>query len=148
MSRRNGSYADILIAEWGIGKCSPRVQTRMRRVLGELSPGAQMVLRRNPKLQVVAVSETGFSVWAYFPAHRKRQIVRDLQIELRPTARVLLVICETLIEQQPARLTDAQLRDHLGHTLLYLRSPKSRNECADASREWRLEKGSRTIASA
>lgn len=113
----------------------------MRRVLGELSPSAQMILRRNPKLQVVAVSETGFSVWAYFPVHRKRQIVRDLRIELKPTARVLLVICEKLIEQQSARLTDAELRDHLGHALLYLRSPKSQNECADAAREWRLERG-------
>jgi len=139
MSRRNGGYADILIDEWGIGKCSTRVQTRMRRVLGELSPGAHRTLRRNPKLQVVVVSETGFSVWAYFPAHRKRRIVRDLQIELKPTARVLLVICEKLIEQQSARLTDADLRDHLGHTLLYLRSPKSRNGCGDASREWRRE---------
>lgn len=136
MSRRNSGYADLLIAEWGIGKCSLRVRTRLRRVLGELSPGAQMILRRNPKLQVSVVSETNFSVWAYLPAHRKRRIVRDLGIELNPAARVLLVICEKLIERQAARLTDAELRDHLGHTLLYLRSPKSRNECTDASREW------------
>jgi len=29
------------------------------------------------------------------------------------------------------------LRDHFGHVLLYLRSPKAPNDCPDAMNEWR-----------
>jgi hypothetical protein len=50
---------------------------------------------------------------------------------------VLLVLNEPVIAKQPATVTEEQIRDHLGHTLLYLRSPKARNECVDAQREWR-----------
>ena len=47
---RNSSYVDLLIAEWGIEKHSPKVQTCMRRVLVELSAGSQLALRKNPKI--------------------------------------------------------------------------------------------------
>jgi hypothetical protein len=133
---KSRSYVDLLLAEWGIQKRS-RVRTCMRRVLSELTPGVQLELRQNQKLQVAVVPEAAFSAWAYFPIHRKRWIVRHLDLELKPTARVLLVISEKRIEEQSPTLTDADLRDHLGHTLLYLRSPRKRNECADAFEEWR-----------
>jgi hypothetical protein len=80
------------------------------------------------------LSDSHFSVWAYFPVHRRRLVARN--IRLNPATRVLLVLSKPEIEKQPLRLTRDQLRDHLGHTLLYLRSPRSRNECKDAMREW------------
>jgi len=130
-------YVDVLLAEWEIEKRSPRVQACVRRALGELSPEALLVLRKNPKLQIAVRPEAGFSVWAYFPAHRKRLIVRQLNIVLKPGASVLLVIGEKQVEQESARLTNANLRDHLGHVLLYLRNPKESNECEDAIKEWK-----------
>jgi hypothetical protein len=98
------TYADLLLAEWGIETRSLAVRTCMRRVLGELATETLLVLRRNPKLQVAVLPEAVFSVWAYFPAHRKRRIVRHLNIELKPTARVLLVIGEKQIDQQAAKI--------------------------------------------
>ena len=49
----------------------------------------------------------------------------------KPATRVLLVFSESM------KQSDDELRDHLGHALLYLRSPKAHNECSDAGREWR-----------
>jgi hypothetical protein len=105
-------------------------------------------------------------IWAYFPMHPRLQTPklripeRGTEAELasalraatddvyrrrliaqqykpKPTTRVLLVFSEPMIAKQPASVTEDQMRDHLGHTLLYLRSPKARNECADSLREWR-----------
>jgi len=133
---KHNFYVDLLIAEWGIEKRSPKLGACMRRVLSELETGAQLTLRKNPKLQVAVLPEAGVSVWAYFPIHRKRWVVRRWKIELKPTARVLLLISEKRIDQQSARMTNIDLRHHLGHALLYLRSPRKRNECPDADREW------------
>jgi hypothetical protein len=133
---RTSFYVDLLITEWGIEKCSPRLQACMRRVLGELSPGAQLRLRKNPKLQIVVLSEADRSVWAYFPIHPKRTVIRHLDIKLKRGAAVLLVLSEKHFQEQSVRITNAELRDHLGHALLYLRSPRKRNECEDALREW------------
>ena len=128
------SYVDLLMAEWGLQRYSHRLQTCMRRVLRELTPESQLVLRREPKLQVEVVPESTESVWAYFPVHRRRFIVTRLKLKLKPTARVLLVISEKHTDSD-IQFTD-YLRDHLGHVLLYLRSPRSRNERQDAGREW------------
>jgi hypothetical protein len=133
-------YVDLLMAEWGLEKHSRRIQTCMRRVLGELTPQTLLVLRREPRLQVVVHPEEGCSVWAYFPIHKNRFIVRHvihLGIQVRPTVRVLLVISEARFYKQPLKLTRDQLRDHLGHVLLYLRSPKAQNDCRNAGKEWR-----------
>jgi hypothetical protein len=129
-------YVELLMAEWGMENCSPRLQACMRRVLGELGIEAQITLRNNPKLQVIVLPEAVHNVWACFPAHRKRWVVRHFKIKLKPTARVLLLVGENRIEQQSARMNNINLRDHLGHVLLYLRFPKARNECTDALREW------------
>jgi len=39
--------------------------------------------------------------------------------------------------KEPVEALEACLRDHLGHVLLYLRSPKAKNDCLAAMKEWR-----------
>jgi hypothetical protein len=41
-------------------------------------------------------------------------------IQVRPTTRVLLLISEPRVHKQSLKLTQEQLRDHLGHASLYL----------------------------
>lgn len=137
---RSDFYVDRLIAEWDLEKHSAKLQGCLRRVLRELAVESQLVLSKEPKLQVEVLPGGGHSVWAYFPVHRRRHVVRALEIQLKPTARVLLLISETRVrEVSESQFTD-YLRDHLGHVLLYLRSPRARNECEDATREWKERK--------
>jgi hypothetical protein len=135
MTRRDCNV-EFLIAEWEIGKSSPQLQACMRKVLGELAGEAQMALR-DPRLQIAVLPEAPDSAWAYFPIHRMRSIVRDFHIDLKQAARVLLVISEKHFKKQPGRVSNADLRDHLGHTLLYLHNPKAQNDCNNAMKEWR-----------
>jgi hypothetical protein len=100
-----------------------------------LSPEALLSLKRAPKLEVMVLPEAGYSVWAYFPVHRRRGIAQELRP--KPATRLLLVLSEKHFQEQPVKLSENHLRDHLGHMLLYLRSPKAPNECSDALREWR-----------
>jgi hypothetical protein len=86
----------------------------------------------------MALPDAAFGVWAYFPVHRNRLIARRLQP--KPQTRVLLVLSAADFAKEPARTLEDYLRDHLGHVLLYLRSPKARNECRDAMQEWRSSK--------
>ena len=61
-------------------------------------------------------------------------VIRELLPKLE--TRVLLVISTETCG--PAEQFEDQLRDHLGHTILFLRSPKAPNECRpDAENEWR-----------
>ncbi len=125
--------ADLLIKEWGL---QSHPQKRLiRRVLGEMHAEAQLILRNEPKLQVEIHPKAPFSVWAFFPAHRRRFIVIRFNLQLKPTTRVLLLL-STKHQDNDSQFQD-HLRDHLGHVLLYLQSPRSRNECQDAEREWR-----------
>lgn len=112
---------------------SRRVQTSVRRVLNELSTESLLCLK-DPKLEVMARPEKGFSVWAYFPIHRNRLIARELRP--KPQTRVLLVFSTANLERDKGKFFEDCLRDHLGHVLLYLRSPRARNECPDAQKEW------------
>ncbi len=128
-------YVDSLMTEWGPWR-SRSVRTCMSSVLAELSSEALLVLRRNPRLEVVrSLDKTDYSIWAYFPIHSRRHVAR--QYKPRQETQVLIVINESLLKGQPLEQSKAQLRDHLGHTMLYLRSPRASNECADAMREWR-----------
>lgn len=133
-------YVDMLLAEWGMDGLSPSITAEVRRVLRELS--AESLLRlRDPRLQVVIHPAAGFSVWAFFPVHCRRTIVKELAAEgvlMRPTTRVLLLIGAGTPDEDEGGLAD-YLRDHLGHTLLYLRHPRAKNECEDALREWRAQ---------
>jgi hypothetical protein len=133
---QKAAYPDLLMAEWGLDRWHGKLQRCLRRVLGELVTEAHLVLRRNPKLQVALSDSAPFSVWAYFPIHRRRTILSSCSISLVPGARTMLLINPTIVESQPHRQNCNQLRDHLGHLLLYLRDPKARNECSDASREF------------
>src|SRR4051812_18511159 len=110
-------------------------QSCIRRVWSQLSAPAQLVLRNNPKLQIAILREDAYSVWAYFPVYERRTVVRDLGIQLKATERVLLVISETQLDEQSVRKSNADLRHHLGHTFLYLRSPRKPNGCEDAWKE-------------
>ena len=148
MKNRNKSMADETLKWLDVRTRSARVTNCLRRVFSELHPEVLLALR-DKRLQVEVVEryvrierddgtsflfDSHLSVWAYFPVHRRRLVARN--IRLNPATRVLLVLSKPEIEKQPLRLTRDQLRDHLGHTLLYLRSPRSRNECKDAMREW------------
>jgi hypothetical protein len=134
-TRQNKNMADDTI-EWRGVRGSARVNACLLRVLSELTLKAQLALR-DKRLQVEVMKdpkERHYSVWAYFPAHRRRWIAR--QVRLKRATRILIVLSETVIANQPLRETRDELRDHLGHTLLYLRNPRAPNECEDARREW------------
>jgi hypothetical protein len=133
MKNLSQGMADDTVKWLGVRTRSARVTDCLRRVFSELHP-ATLLFLRDKRLQVEVRKDAPFSVWAYFPAHRRRWIARE--VKLKPTTRVLLVLSKSQIAKQSRRLTRDELRDHLGHTLLYLRSPKSRNECGDAIREW------------
>jgi hypothetical protein len=134
-SKQADTYVDLLMEKWRMGEASRIVQACVRQVLGELDCSAQLTLRREPKLEVMVLPESDYSVWAYFPIHGRRRIAR--QCKPKSATRVLLVLSEKGFHAQTRKLSMTELRDHLGHILLYLRSPRARNECVDAAREWR-----------
>jgi hypothetical protein len=121
--------------DWGMTEQSKRIQTWVRRILGELQVEALLALRREPRLEVMVRRDASFSVWAYFPMHRKRLIAQ--QHGPKAETRVLLLFGEKQFEKEAPKVSDRCLRDHLGHTLRYLRSPMAPNDCSDAQREWR-----------
>ena len=131
---RLSGYVHSRMNEWRMGEQSRRMQTCLRRVLNELVDEALLTLK-DPKLEVMLLPEADFSVWAYFPIHGNRLIARRLRP--KPQTRVLLVLSTAAFGKEPVEMLEDGLRDHFGHVLLYLRSPKARNECADAQREWR-----------
>lgn len=137
MDRKQNPYVDSLVGEWGPWHRRD-VRDCVFAILAELSAEALLGLRRNPKLEVIRSPEGDSSVWAYFPVNRRRTIARKHRP--RTDTRVLIVINETLLAGQPLERSKAELRDHLGHALLYLRSPRARNECTDADREFRASK--------
>ncbi len=132
-------YVNLLIEEWGLKSQSAKFQREVKRVLMELHPEIHLFLRNHPKLQVEISKGGPEGVWAYFPVHSRRWVAR--RFKLKPTTRVLLVLTSQMFDERTRKRTgfDAthHLRDHLGHTLLYLRQPKARNHCADAMREWK-----------
>jgi len=131
---RRMNYLDMLLDEWDVGQQPPAFKACIRGVLGELGPSAHLILLRAPSLQVTIRPDADYIVWAYFPVHRHRLIVRRLVDDgflLRADSRVLLVISENLSDEDADHM-----RDHLGHVLLYLRHPRAKNDCGAASREW------------
>jgi hypothetical protein len=125
-------YVDLLMREWRLDEQSEVFQARVRLVLRELVAGCQLILRREPRLEVMVLPDSRDSVWAYFPIHRRRRIARELQA--KPETRVLLLFDAKKFTQEHA--AEDYLRDHLGHTLLFLRSPKAWNDCDAAWKEW------------
>jgi hypothetical protein len=65
-------YVEFLIDEWRIPEQPRRLRACLRRVLTELVVEALLVLRREPKLQVMVCRDLSSEVdhvWAYFPMH-------------------------------------------------------------------------------
>jgi hypothetical protein len=92
---------------------------------------------KDPKFEVVVIPDDGCSVWAYFPVNRRRWIVTHHKLALNPKTRVLLVFSAPAAGKEPVKNFEGHLRDHLGHVMLYLRSPKANNDCDAAWKEWR-----------
>jgi hypothetical protein len=134
---------DFLMDEWGMATASRRLQGCLRKVLRELVFSTLMILRREPKLEIVVDPEGSHSAWAYFPVYPRRLVAQ--RYKPKPATRVLLVLSEKHCEDQSTAQYEKDLRHHLGHTLLYLRSPKAPNGCAAADKEWRdnLREGNR-----
>jgi len=152
----NDFYVDARMREWGIDEQPRRIQRSVRRVLSELDPETLLALK-DPRLQVLISPTTIWDTWAYFPMHSKNDFSGPQECRLimeplaLPETRVLLLLgtdftrkamLAATVVLPPGTTTSPSdfedyLRHHLGHALLYLRSPKARNECADARREWR-----------
>jgi hypothetical protein len=137
------SYVDLLMHEWRLDEQSGCFQARVRSVLRELCAESQLTLRREPKLEVRVSPNRGASVWAFFPCNRGRYSIRRWSmgfipvVKPAPATKVLLELNADAFMKQPAARSKDELSHHLGHVLLYLKNPGARNECADASREWR-----------
>ena len=115
---------------------SPAVEKCLDAILRKLDSAARFdLMDRRFQLAVVPFSLGTDLAWAYFPVHHRREIARH--IEIRPEARVLLVIFEPEVERFPYEETMKKLRHHFGHVLRYLRAPKSKNDCSDAVMEWK-----------
>jgi hypothetical protein len=134
VTENGGTYVGFRMDEWRMGEQSPSIQSCVRKILHELRPEAHLRLK-DPRLQVMVLPESEYSVWAYFPVHRGRWIAR--KVLPKPETRVLLVLSTAGFAEEPAKTLEDYLRDHFGHILLYLRSPKASSECADAQKEWR-----------
>jgi hypothetical protein len=87
---------------------------------------------RDPRLQVVVLP--GHMIWAYFPIHRRRWIVGKLPHVPEREVKVMMVIGEDCVRDQPLTTTMAELAHHFGHVLCYLQRPKWIHDCADADR--------------
>jgi hypothetical protein len=124
---------ESVIVRWLGVERAKSLRRLLRKVLGEVKPDALLALN-DTRLQVIAQQDAYHSVWAYFPMHRKRRIARELKP--RDSTRVLLVFGIDKIKQAGVGETADYLRDHIGHCLLYLRSPKAENICANAMAEW------------
>lgn len=58
------------------------------------------------------------------------------KVRLESAAEALLVFGSEEVQRRPKHFFEDHLRDHLGHTLIFLRDPEARNECSDAQKEW------------
>jgi hypothetical protein len=131
-------YVDFRMQEWGMDEQSRRMQTCVRNVLSELVAEATLLLK-DPKLEVMVLPEAAHSVWAYFPVRGRdpnQEVMILPDVPLKPETQILLVFGVSRFRQETIIDFKSHLRDHLGHTLLYLRDPNARNECADAWKEW------------
>jgi hypothetical protein len=111
--------------EWEDGLC---------RILDEMEEEGLLILR-DPRSRIVITDADVRIVWAYFPIHRRRWIIKFIPVS--PETRVLIVISSVAVEREPTAVFEKELRHHFGHTLLYLQHPKWRNECEDANRAWK-----------
>jgi hypothetical protein len=131
-------YVNLLMQEWRLDEQSAEFQARVRTVLLELVASCQLVLRREPRLEVMVVESrtvglANLGVQAYYYTVAQEQ---NVVLQPKPETEVLLVFSEEF-EKQAAALAEDELRHHIGHTLRYLSNPQARNDCRDAEAEWR-----------
>jgi hypothetical protein len=103
----------------------------VERILRVMEAPAFLAIQ-DSRLQVVAVAES--MIWAYFPIYERRWIARQLPYAVEGGVKVLLVIGEYTVENQPKRTTMAELAHHFGHALCYLCKPGWIHSCSDANR--------------
>jgi hypothetical protein len=135
-SRRNGfsRYDPVAdqIALWNLGP-HVAVVNCVDRILRPMVTEALYVLR-DLRLQVVVVPRSSFGVWAYFPIHSRRWIVRRHQLALHSQAKVLLVVSASDIGNRPQLETLVELAHHLGHVFCYLHNGRWIHGCLDADK--------------
>jgi hypothetical protein len=138
---KNDFYANLLIKEWGLGKQSPKFRREIKGILMELSAGAQLCLRNEPRLQVEVVEGSDY-IWAHFPLDQSevsemhpvtdneiRDVMNDAEnweknldinrrlslrrIKLRPSTRILLELGSQMFNGRRRGSTHHDVTVHL-----------------------------------
>jgi len=154
------SYIDPLLHEWRMERCSLKIQASMWWALRCYPAEVLLTLRGEHRLQVEVLSWVPETVWAYFPIHHGQiggqhlneqlQFFVAKKLPLKREAEILLLLGARLHRGETAQECGGHILHHLSHVLLYLRNPKSRNECDDARREnarlcgWKMPKKERS----
>ena len=121
---------EITVArQWRLNAASPRLIEYVEHILQSMEVEAFNSLQTT-KFQI-AVVPSGI-IWAYFPVHKNREVVKAHQIELQSETEVLLVIGEDSIASSAPRTAYSELAHHFGHVLCYLRKPEWVHDCLDA----------------
>lgn len=118
------------IGRWKLTKTHKVTKCLDRLLRTMVIEGVYML--RDPRLQVVVLP--GNMIWAYFPIHRRRWIVGKPPHVPEPEVKVMMVIGEDCVRDQPLTTTMAEVAHHFGHVLCYLQRPKWIHDCADADR--------------
>jgi hypothetical protein len=134
-------YIGPLLSAWRIHDQSERFQQRVLKVLQELNAKALLSLV-DARLEVRVHPDSGLNVWAFYPFCRGLYNARHFSMSPVPLVRpniltiLLLQFNAREFEKQAAQQSHIDLRKHLGHALLFLRSPDAPNQDSDARREW------------
>jgi hypothetical protein len=116
--------------------CAEAVSDCLERVFVEMKiEGLALLLDPRFQLAVLPYAIGQGHVWAYYPVYLRRRIAKH--VGLRPSTRVLLVICEPDVKSYGTEKTLEELRHHLGHALRYLRGNNCPNDCPAANKEWK-----------
>jgi len=116
---------------WNLSTSSVQTVKYVARILRSMEASAFSTIC-DSRLLVAALPKG--MIWAHFPIYRRRWIVRRLPYPIGPRVKVLLVVGEDSVMDQPKRRTMAELAHHFGHALCYLRNPGWIHDCPDADR--------------
>lgn len=119
------------INRWNLSRSSEQTVKAVARILRSMEASAFSTIR-DSRFQVVAPPKA--MIWAYFPIYKRRWIVQRLPYSIDPQVKVLLVVGEDSVTDQPKRRTMAELAHHFGHAVCYLRYPGWIHDCPDADR--------------
>lgn len=116
---------------WNLNTDS-RLRKCVERVLRSMEISSVYILR-TPELQVAVVPKG--MIWAYFPVHKHRWIIRRSAVRLRSGAKALFVLTEQgLFRPMSQKEIRRDVAHHIGHLLCYLQRPGWIHECPDAER--------------